>query len=299
MLSLFRKKTTEPKLSARTAVLMRTKDRPEFLARAIRSVVAQTDTNWCLTIINDGGDQAALEATVQRFQKDLSGKFQLIHFATSRGRGMGEHLNAGIAATDSEFLAIHDDDDSWSPEFLEKTRNFLGSGMGVVTQSWKINEEWRGQEFVETDREIYEAWQTHEISLYRLAENLTFPPIAFLFRRTAVSEIGEFDDQLGPLEDWEFALRFFSRYEVAFLEEPLANYHHRVGANAGASANSKLNAAKIYGRLDQKIRNKLLREDIARGKVGLGFLVNMSAKHAQVIHHFSEFSKSSDVHSSK
>lgn len=293
MFSFLRKQTKESKLAAKTAILMRTKDRPFFLRRAIQSVLAQTDTNWSLTIINDGGDRDALEAVLLPFLEPLLGKYQVVHFAKSLGRGMGEHLNAGIAATESEFIVVHDDDDTWSPEFLAKAQVALGSGMGVVTQSWKVTEEKRGETWVETAREIYEPWQMHGISLFRLAESLTFPPIAFLFRRRALATVGDFADDLGPLEDWDFALRFFARYEVAFLEEPLANYHQRLLADAGMEANSRLNSAKIYGQLDQKIRNKLLREDIALGKLGLGHLVNVSAKHGQVIGKIAEITQKS------
>ncbi len=35
-------------------IVMRTKDRPVFLARALDDVLAQTFTDWRLTIVNDG-----------------------------------------------------------------------------------------------------------------------------------------------------------------------------------------------------------------------------------------------------
>ena len=53
--------------------------------------------------------------------------------------------NTGIEAVDSEFVAIHDDDDSWEPNFLEKTIQELEVSSsdeigGVVTQINWIHE---------------------------------------------------------------------------------------------------------------------------------------------------------------
>ncbi len=206
----------------------------------------------------------------------------VVNFEKSEGRGTGKHLNSGIQATNSTYIAIHDDDDSWEPGFLESARAAMAEKSAVVTQSWLIREQVQDQKILELSRELYEPWQKHEISLFRLAESLSFPPIALLFRRSVLREIGMFVDELGPLEDWEFALRLFSRFEVPLLEEALAHYRQREGSCAEASANSRVNSARIYGKLDAKIRNKLLRDDLARGRLGLGYLVNLAQGHGRL-----------------
>ncbi|MGZ3701504.1 MAG: glycosyltransferase family 2 protein [Bdellovibrionota bacterium] len=263
-----------------TAILLRTKDRPVFLRRALESILAQTDEDWVIALVNDGGDRAALDDTLAPFAKRLAGRLAVAHFEKSEGRGKGKHLNMGLKAVDSEFVAIHDDDDSWEPDFLARARAAMGEKAAVVTQSFLIKEKLEGGALSEISREIYEPWQKFEISLFRLAESLTFPPIALLFRRAVISDIGNFDDELGPLEDWEFSLRLFSRFEVKFLEEPLAHYRQREGT--GSEGNSRANSARIYGELDQQIRNRLLRQDLADGRVGLGFLVNAAQAHGRV-----------------
>lgn len=267
-------------LRARTCVVVRTRDRPVFLRRALESVLAQTDQDWVISVVNDGGDRAALDDVLAPFAERLKGRLAVVHFEKSEGRGKGKHLNAGLRAVESDFVAVHDDDDSWEPTFLERARAHMGDRMAVVTQSWWIIERLEDGTYREVSRELYEPWQKHGISLFRLAESLTFPPIALLFRRLAFREIGEFDEELGPLEDWEFALRLFARFEVPFLEEPLAHYRQREGS--GAAGNSRANSAKIYGELDQQIRNRLLRQDLAAGRVGLGFLANLAQAHGRM-----------------
>jgi glycosyltransferase involved in cell wall biosynthesis len=267
---------------ARTAILMRTKDRPVFLRRAVESVLAQTDQDWCLSLVNDGGDRAALEDALAPFASRLEGRLAIAHFDRPEGRGKGKHLNAALNAVESELVAIHDDDDSWEPLFLEKAFAAMGERAAVVTQSVLVKEKIENGVITEISREIYEPWQKFEISLFRLAESLTFPPIALLFRRGVITEIGPFNNELGPLEDWEFCLRLFARFEVKFLEEPLAHYRQREQSEKNSNANSRANSERIYAELDARIRNQLLRKDLQEGKMGLGFLVNMAQAHGRI-----------------
>jgi glycosyltransferase involved in cell wall biosynthesis len=268
-------------VSQKTAILMRTKDRPVFLRRALESVLAQTDQDWEIVLINDGGNKEQLAAAVASFAERLRNRLRVVHLETSLGRGKGRHLNLGLQNSESGFVAIHDDDDSWDPGFLSGAKAAMGEHSAVVTQSWLVTEKIEQGTIREISRELYEPWQLHGISLFRLAESLTFPPIALLFRRSVIQKIGAFDDELGPLEDWEFCLRLFAEYECPFLEEPLAYYHQRAEGQ-GSDANSRANAKKIYARLDARIRNRLLREDLAKGRAGLGFLVNMALSHGHV-----------------
>ena len=83
------------------------------------------------------------------------------------------------------------------------------------------------------------------------------------------------------MEDWEFCLRLFSKFEIGFLETPLAHYRIRQGGVGGAAENSRIRNSKIYGKLDQRIRNRYLRNDLASGKIGLGFLLNLAKMHGE------------------
>lgn len=277
-----------PVPSRGTCIIVRTKDRPHFLARAIKGILAQSDPDWILTIVNDGGDKALLDRTLAPFRDEIRTRLHVIHFSRSEGRGKGKHLNAAIQATRSEYIAIHDDDDSWDPHFLKRAKEAMGEKVATVTQSLLVRERVENGNIVEISRSIFEPWQKHEISLFRLAESLSFPPIALLFRRSVLGEIGLFREELGPLEDWEFSLRLFAHGPVEFLEEPLAFYHQREGAAQGPDANSFLNSQRIYGKLDRQIRNDLLREDLRRGKLGLGYLVNLSDRLGHMIRKLEE-----------
>ena len=59
--------------SGSVAVVMRTKDRPVLLPRALASVLSQTHQNWRLYLVNDGGDRQAFDAVL-----DSTGRFSAI-----------------------------------------------------------------------------------------------------------------------------------------------------------------------------------------------------------------------------
>ena len=67
-------------------VIMRTKDRPLLLARAIRSVASQTRDDWRLIIVNDGGRRDAVDDLVAKIGSEEAGRVRV------RGAGEeGEH----------------------------------------------------------------------------------------------------------------------------------------------------------------------------------------------------------------
>jgi glycosyltransferase involved in cell wall biosynthesis/predicted HAD superfamily hydrolase len=227
---------------ARVAVITRTKDRPLLLRRAIRSVLDQTFRDWLLVIVNDGGSPESVELVLDEVAEELAGRLLVLHHPVSLG--MQTASNAGISKCDSDFIVIHDDDDTWEPTFLARTVSYLDDHAwnsklgGVVTWSQIIIEKLdENGEITVHDRLIFND-KLYGISLLDLAVENRFPPISFLFRRAAMDAVGPFNDQHSVLGDWEFELRLLRRFDIDVIAEPLANYHHRAKTTAGIYGNS-------------------------------------------------------------
>ncbi len=226
----------------RVAVIVRTKDRPVMLQRAVRDVLAQTFRDWIMVIVNDGGDVTTLELVLEQFADELADRVVTINNPVSLG--MQTASNVGIDACDSDFIVIHDDDDTWMPEFLARTVDRMDQEgwnprvAGVVTWSEVVVEQIvDGYEIVENDRFIFND-RLHNLSLVDLGIENRFPPISFLFRRSAFEEVGRFREEFGVLGDWDFHLRILERFDIDVIPEPLAGYHHRHQGTAGAYGNS-------------------------------------------------------------
>jgi glycosyltransferase involved in cell wall biosynthesis/FMN phosphatase YigB (HAD superfamily) len=289
---------TESKTSCsvygRVAVITRTRNRPSLLDRACRSVLDQTFRDWIHVIVNDGGSVAAVESVVACYRARYAGRVLVVHHAESMG--MQSASNAGIAACDSEFIVIHDDDDSWMPKFLEACVYCLdGHGpasetQGVVTQSQWIIERMRPDGGVEEVRRT-PYFPFANLGLFNLSGENAFPPIAFVFRRAAYAALGPFDPTYNEIGDWEFNLRFLARYEIAVLGEPLALYHWRSAAAQGDYGNSVVEGVTSHYFNTARLMNDRLRSDLRGAGGGLGLAMGMARRTAEQRHTLEELTR--------
>jgi len=261
----------------KVAIITRTKNRPLLLKRAVESVLNQTFDNWTHIIFNDSDDKQETENVINGFKDNYKNRIIIIN---NEKKSKGPVLfNAGIENSDSDYIVIHDDDDSWEKDFLENTVNYLDLNKeygGVVTHSNYILEK------VEKDQvEIISSTPFNEdlkfISLYEMAIENRFPPISFLFRRECAEKIGFYNEKFIKRGDYDFNLRFLAEFDIALLSKKLANYHYRVSQESDYS-NTVINSEKFISNMeyDNILRNSLLRQDMKENKLGIGFLVNIA-----------------------
>jgi glycosyltransferase involved in cell wall biosynthesis len=265
---------------AKTAIITRTRDRNLLLERAINSVLSQTDNDWLHVIINDAGDKGAVEQLVAKYEQQYNGRLKLIHNETSSG--MEAATNLGIKSVLSEYVVVHDDDDSWDKRFLEIATNALASteltsAKGVVTRVTKIYEELLESTVKTIKMEPYKA-DFKYITLFELAAENLFPPIAFLFKREVLDQVGYYDESYPVQGDWDFNLRFLERFDIVLVDEFLANYHHREKIISGSYGNSVTAGVDKHALYEMRLKNELLRKDLESGKLGVGILVNLGNK---------------------
>ena len=108
---------------AKVAIIIRSKDRLPFLARALADIAAQTFTDWQALVINDGGDAAGVDALLAAQPPALQEKIAVLHLSQNLGRSGS--AQKGLDASDGEYFALHDDDDTWHPAFLARTTAWL------------------------------------------------------------------------------------------------------------------------------------------------------------------------------
>ncbi len=262
---------------ARVTVVTRTRDRPLMLRRCLESVLEQSFPDWLHLIVNDGGNPQVLELLVAEFADRHQGRLQVIH--NPKCLGMQNASNIGVRAAVGDYLTVHDDDDSWQPEFLRACVDFLDDKgadspvQGVITQTVRVLEEMNADGGIdELGREDY--LPLKHIDLFAAAANNPFAPIAFLYRRTAHDQVGLYDERFSVIGDWDFNLRFLSRYEIGVLEQRLAGYHWRHRSGGTIYANTVTDALDVHIQKTLEMRNHYLRLDLQEGRLGLGYLLN-------------------------
>ncbi|MCO6544984.1 MAG: glycosyltransferase family 2 protein [Gilliamella sp.] len=253
------------------AVIMRTKDRPILLARALKSVLEQEYQNWHLYLINDGGNKKSVEDLVNIYASSFDGRLTLLH--NEKSLGMEAASNKGFELASEEFIVVHDDDDSWTPQFLQKTTNFLKENkhaVAVITNCVVIHEEITNNYVQETARYEWGYWRDDVDISILLKGNIT-PPICLLIRMDVAKSIGPFNADLPVLGDWDYNLRLFRCGEILTLDEKLAFYHHRVNATSiyGNSVHAGVNKHKLYA---IRYKNALVRKSFQESQGNYGLL---------------------------
>ena len=255
--------------SPKVSIITRTRNREHFLARAAASVLGQQrPPAWEWIVVNDGGAPGPVEEVLA----DAAGRFperiRLLHLPESRG--MEHASNRGASLARGELMVIHDDDDSWDPAFLAEMSAWLDQRAhrghaGVVCHSLRVVERVEKNIILPVEEGPFNEWLTG-IDPWRLLQENCFPPISFLFRRSAYEEAGPFDETLPVLGDWEFNVRLILRWPIGVLPAPLARYHHRPRGETGPNANTI-----TAGESDHRHWERVLRERWrkARPQVGL------------------------------
>lgn len=261
------------------SIVCRTKDRPVFLLRALASIGAQTLRDFVVVLVNDGGDPGVVSEALAACDIDSA---QVVRCDHDRPLGRVGALIAGFEATSTPLIAIHDDDDTWEPTFLETAAGYLKEHADV------------GAAFVRTDiiRErvvdgviVEEArvpvWpEITRISLARLAEENQGVPISALYRRASLHQCGGLCPDLPVVEDWDLHVRLVAAGEVGFIDaaSPLAHWHQRPDAR-GDEGNSTLAMADSHLHYDQWLRDQHLREWVnTPGSHNEGLLLYLGAR---------------------
>lgn len=272
-----------PDTAPTVAVIMRTRDRGLLLRRALADVCAQTYPHWQLLVINDGGDPGEVEKLVAE-ESGLGDRVSVLHNREPLGRAAG--WNQGVTATQSRYVAVHDDDDTWHPSFLERTTRHLDDtdDVGVAVRTEVIWEHVEGDRVVEQGREIL--WpKVRTMTLFDLLRINRYVPISILYRRSVHEAIGLLREDLPVVEDWEFNLRLAASGPVGFLDgEPLAFWRQRKDAE-GALANSVLAVLDQHHDEDLRLRDEALRDYVHRhGTGGLLYLTKYFQDEIDLLH---------------
>jgi glycosyltransferase involved in cell wall biosynthesis len=261
------------------AIITRTKNRPLTLKRALSSVVCQTFKDFQWVVVNDGGEKEPVEQI--NIEAQNLGIDVLVHH-NEVSQGMEKASNIGLHLSDSKYVVIHDDDDTWEGSFLEKTVSYLESIpndskiKGVVTRSTKVIEIIHDKSIEVKKKFPYDA-NLNAITLYQMVHLHNVPPnLSFVYRRDVFDDIGYYREDLPVLGDWDFNIRFLSRYDVVVIPEYLANYHWRETLLQGNYSNTVVGKIDIHATYAAFLKNEWLRKDLQEGKLGLGFLVNIS-----------------------
>ncbi len=202
------------------SAIIPTHNRPQLLARAIQSVIAQTFTDWELIVVQNGRTRKS-EAVVLSFNEPR------IRYLYELQAGAVNARNMGIRASQGKYVAFLDDDDEWLPEKLARQVAILDQRPEISLvgcRALRMNAD--GQVFDEaadfrgepTFRAFVAEWG---IIIHSLS--------AVLIRRTAFDAVGLFDPAYLIANDYDLYLRLSRRFRCVSIQEPFFRYRRHAG----------------------------------------------------------------------
>lgn len=101
----------------------------EYIAQTIKSVQAQTYSNWEMLIVDDCSTDNTIQV-VENFCREDE-RIRLIKH--EKNQGASKTRNTALANATGEYIAFLDGDDLWAPEKLEKQLAFMEENGYVLT----------------------------------------------------------------------------------------------------------------------------------------------------------------------
>jgi glycosyltransferase involved in cell wall biosynthesis len=193
-------------------VVIPTHNRPDRLAKAIQSVLDQTERDFELFVVDDGShDQAA--ADVVR----ASGDPRVSYIQLPVARGPAAARNAGIAKATAPYVAFLDDDDEWLPEKLAVQVAALeraDPGVGLTYSARITVDKIAGTEVI----------TRFPVAFDRASGLNVITLSSVLMKRRCLDSVGVFDEELFGTEDFDLWIRAAESYTFSYVDQPLVRY---------------------------------------------------------------------------
>jgi len=116
-------------MSGLVSIIMPSYNTGKFIAESIRSVMAQTYTDWELIIVDDAstdntGDVVS-SLMSSRTSSAITNSSNIHYLKNDRNRGAAYSRNRALREARGKYIAFLDSDDLWAPDKLEKQIAFM------------------------------------------------------------------------------------------------------------------------------------------------------------------------------
>lgn len=202
------------KHSTTVSVIMACYNAAQYLDDAIRSVLAQTLTDFELVLIDDGSDDRTSEIIGHYAEADQ----RVVSIRQSHNSGPSIARNMGIGRARGKWIAILDSDDIALADRLERQVFYMERNPGTVLLASACIQISRSGVHLRAYR-----YPVNHSSLVRRLESIAaFPPhSSCMYSREVVKRVGVFNPQFVQSEDWDLWLRLSEEGQLHCLPTTL------------------------------------------------------------------------------
>jgi glycosyltransferase involved in cell wall biosynthesis len=248
------------------SIVLPTYKRAHVLPLAIRSVLAQTYSNWELIVVSDNSPDNT-EEVVKAFDDP-----RIRYYRNDPNLRLPRTLNRGFSLAKGEYLTWTSDDNMLAPEAIARMVEALSSGeTDFVFADY--------HEFADTDAD----GNPLDMKPVRLPDN---PDMAkgnaigacFLYTRTVYARIGDYDHDLFLNEDYDYWMRVARQFRIAHIPE-LLYYFRRDEDSLYCSRFAEVRAGSLLVRYKNRY---LSAGEVLAGMVDL-IMANLDHHHHRLV----------------
>jgi len=190
-------------------------NRAHLLARTIRSVLAQSCSDFEIIVVDDGSTddpQSVVEAIAD----------SRIHFICQANRGGGAARNTGIDDARGRFVALLDSDDEFLPHHLATMKMLLKGTADTAAYACVIVDRGNGRTMVKPPRAPRRG---EHLATYLMCDRGFVPTTTLVVERSWAARV-RYHENLRLAEDTDFAIRLFlAGCRFAMAEKAGAIWH--------------------------------------------------------------------------
>ena len=232
------------------SIIVRTKDRPKLLKRALQSISVQTYRPIEVVLVNDGGCDLDIEEI-----KSILGDISLNYIRLEKNTGRAHAGNVGIENAKGEYIGFLDDDDEFYPEHVTTIVSAVINGTYEIAYSDAIKIARRFNDITghmeDTELGIF---SSYDFSYIDLVTDNYIPLTTLIFSRKILLGSGGFDEDFELYEDWDFLLRITEKSPPLHIPKVTVKYIFWDADTQISQQSSK--RGKNYDKIFNKHRDK-------------------------------------------
>ncbi|MEM9588314.1 MAG: glycosyltransferase [Planctomycetota bacterium] len=219
------------------SIVMPARNRSALIGASLDSVLAQTEQNWELIVVDDGSSDGTSDA-VRSYQAKSGGRIRCVRNETNFGAAASR--NRGFEETRGDWIALLDSDDRWHTQHLAVLKHAANATTADVVYSQVEMVDDSNGESLGTYGPSPEELQDYPASMFQ--RSYVVPSVS-MFHRTVLDRVGPWDHRYLYCEDFDFWLRCVAA-GVQFHHVPETTAIYRK-AHAGATTQ------KLAGTLEE------------------------------------------------
>ena len=195
------------------SIIMPTYNRENIIMHAINSVLNQTYSNFELIIVDD----ASNDATISLLKSIKEDRIKI--FQNNENMGSSYSRNIGLKNAKGDIIMYLDSDNEWEPEYI---KTMVGAFIELPDADALYSAQYLYKSF--NSKPYAFRFTSYNKSLLHNHNYIDLN--CFCHKNSILNEIGNFDESIWSLVDWDFILRISNVFKIYSIPVALSRYYN-------------------------------------------------------------------------